>query len=258
MIETFIIVGPGRAGRSFERALTATGLISHGAFGRHSDLDALADRADVVLLTVPDTAIENVAGAIRPGRAVIAHVSGSQGLDVLGPHRRRASLHPLVSLPNPDVGCDRLTSGIVFAVDGDPAAGEIVDRLGGRAIRVADTNRPLYHAAAAIASNHLVVLCAQVERLANEIGVPTDAYWDLMQSTLENVRSVGPSAALTGPASRGDIDTLQAHIGNLGPAEHDLYRVLAQEAARLAGRELFFDTQEWPKRDDGAKGLGDT
>jgi predicted short-subunit dehydrogenase-like oxidoreductase (DUF2520 family) len=241
VIETVAIVGPGRAGRSFDLALRDAGLSCIGLYGRHAHIAELADLADLVLLTVPDSAIERVAGSIRPGRAVIAHVSGSQGLGVLEPHTRVASLHPLVSLPNADVGRTRLASGIVFAVDGDRAAREIAERLGGRPIVVDDEHRPLYHAAAAIASNHLIVLCAQVDRLAREVGVPVDAYWDLMATTLDNVRSVGPQAALTGPASRGDLATLRSHLGNLDPAEHALYRVLAEGAAHLAGAALQLD-----------------
>jgi hypothetical protein len=43
-------------------------------------------------------------------------------------------------------------------------------------------------ATAAGAANHPVALCAQVEGLAGRAGVPLDAYWDLMETTLENVR----------------------------------------------------------------------
>ena len=51
--------------------------------------------------------------------------------------------------------------------------------------------------------------------LADLVGVPVSAYWKLMTTTLENVTEVGPSSALTGPASRGDWETIQDHLDAL-------------------------------------------
>jgi predicted short-subunit dehydrogenase-like oxidoreductase (DUF2520 family) len=47
---------------------------------------------------------------------------------------------------------------------------------------------------------------------------------------------IGPSAALTGPAARGDVKTVEAHLAALPADERDTYRALAAEARRLAGR----------------------
>ena len=47
---------------------------------------------------------------------------------------------------------------------------------------------------------------------------------------------VGPSAALTGPAARGDEETVAAHLVALPADERATYRALAAEACRLAGR----------------------
>ena len=65
---------------------------------------------------------------------------------------------------------------------------------------------------------------------------PLDAYLDLATGSLDNVRGVGPSAALTGPAARGDVKTVEAHLAALPADERDTYRALAAEARRLAGR----------------------
>jgi len=101
---------------------------------------------------------------------------------------------------------------------------------------VPDDRRAVYHAAAAVAANHLVALCGQVERLAAAAGVPAAAYWELMALTLDNVRAAGAAAALTGPAARGDLATVAAHLAAVDPAEHRLYLALADAAAHLASR----------------------
>ena len=112
----------------------------------------------------------------------------------------------------------------------------LVDDLDGRSFPVASGDRAVYHAAAVVASNHLVALMGQVARLADAVGVPLDAYLDLAAGSLDNVRGVGPSAALTGPAARGDVKTVEAHLVALPADERDTYRALAAEARRLAGR----------------------
>ncbi|MCP5033689.1 MAG: pantoate--beta-alanine ligase [Actinomycetia bacterium] len=236
---TFAVVGPGRAGGSFWLALREQGWIdgSPGGvpIGRGADLEDLAATLDVILLAVPDSSIASVAAMINPGRAAVLHLSGAKGLDVLSSHERRGSVHPLLSLPDAETGARRLTEGGVFAVAGHESALDLVATLGGRAVTVPDERRGLYHATAAVAANHLVALCAQVERLGVEVGVPIDAYWDLMSTTLDNVRRSGPLSSLTGPAARGDDSTVSLHLDVLPPTERPLYRKLATEAARLAG-----------------------
>jgi predicted short-subunit dehydrogenase-like oxidoreductase (DUF2520 family) len=202
--------------------------------GRGDDLAGAAEGADLVVVATPDGEIAGAARAIRPrDEVVVAHVSGAAGLDVLAPHRRRASVHPLVALPNAEIGAQRLR-GAWFALAGDPIGREVVEALGGRAFEVDEADRVLYHAAAVIASNHLVALLGQVERLADAVRVPFEAYLDLVSATIDNVRELGPATALTGPAARGDEATIRRHLEALPEDERDAYRALADAARRLA------------------------
>ncbi|NDH96259.1 MAG: DUF2520 domain-containing protein, partial [Actinobacteria bacterium] len=186
-----------------------------------------------------DTVVADVAAAIRPGGAVVAHVAGSLGLDVLAPHDRRAALHPLMSLPDAEIGAERLTGGW-FAVAGDPLVADLATALGGRTFEIADDDRALYHAAAAVASNHLVALLGHAQRLGASVGVPADALMALALGSAENAVALGPAAALTGPAARGDEATLVAHrdaIGRRAPRELAAYEAMLAEARRLAAME---------------------
>jgi len=149
----------------------------------------------------------------------VLHMSGALGLDVLAPHRRRASLHPLAPLPSAEVGRVRLRSGITFAVAGDPLAARLGRALGGRCIEIDDDHRAAYHAAACMAANHLVALLGQVERVAASAGLDVDDFVPLALAALGDVADLGPAAALTGPASRGDEATLARHRAALAPDE---------------------------------------
>lgn len=241
-MRTVTIVGNGRAGGSLAGALRRAGLDVAGPWGR-ADVDEVHDaarHADLVLLAVPDAVVETVATAVAPRAAcVMAHVSGSLPLDVLGPHLRQASLHPLVSMPDARLGADRLLDEAWFAVSASDARGladlgSLVARLGGRAFEVPDDRRTLYHAAACIASNHLVALLAQVERLGAEAGVPFEALAELAGRSLENAVALGPAAALTGPVARGDEVTVVRHLAALPADERPAYLALARLAQQLA------------------------
>src|SRR5581483_9994127 len=153
----------------------------------------------------------------------VAHLAGSLGLDVLASHPRRAALHPLVALPSAEVGADRLR-GAWFAVAGDALVRDVVTALDGHAIDVRDEDRAAYHAAACIASNHVVA----------SAGLPLDAYLDLVRGTVDNVARLGPAAALTGPVARGDWDTVARHLSAPESAQRPAYEAMADSAHRLA------------------------
>jgi len=229
-----VIVGPGRAGGSLARALADAGWDVAAPVGRHDDLLSAVAGAAVVVIATPDAAVAPVAAQlVGHTDAVVVHLAGSLGLDVLAGHPRAGCLHPLVSLPSPEVGAQRLV-GAWFATAGDPVVGDVVAALGGRAVAVADDDRAAYHAAACIASNHLVALLGQVARVAEGIGMPLDPYLDLARGSLDNVAALGPRAALTGPAARGDEATLDRHRAVLDAGELAAYDALADLARRLA------------------------
>lgn len=228
------IIGGGRAGRSLGTALESRGWQLLGYLGRGDDLSAAAVGTDVLVIATPDDSIATAAESVHGDETtLVLHLSGALGLDVLKNHQRRAALHPLVSLPSPELGAERL-SGAWFAVAGDPEVDSLVAALGGRSFAVAETARPLYHAAAVISSNHLVALLGQAERVAEIARVPLEVMLDLARDTVDNVRRLGPSAALTGPAARGDEATITRHLQALPADERATYEALVNEARRLA------------------------
>jgi predicted short-subunit dehydrogenase-like oxidoreductase (DUF2520 family) len=231
------IIGPGRAGTSLALALADAGWDVAPMLGRHDDVAGAARGVDLLVIATPDDRVREVARTVEPvASTVVAHMAGSLGLGVLAPHRRRAAVHPLVALPTPGIGAQRL-AGAWFAVAGDPFARRVVGALGGRSFEVADGDRAVYHAAAVIAANHLVALLGQVERLGRSVGVPFEAYLELARATLDNVAALGPAAALTGPAARGDEATIRRHLRALPAGERRAYRALADAARHLARQD---------------------
>ena len=211
-------------------------------------VDALAGAAtgvDVLVIATPDAEVAQVAAAVAPADGtVVLHLSGSLGLDALAPHARRASLHPLVPLPNPEVGAARLRSGVTFAVAGDPVARELAGALGGEAVVVADADRPNYHAAATIAANHLVALLGQVERVAATAGLPLGAFAGLIHAAADDALALGPHDALTGPAVRGDWTTIDRHRAVLGGMAGARNELVAYDAMVVLARRISLEAAD--------------
>ncbi len=221
---------------SLAGALATAGVDVRGVLNRSDDVSGAARGVDALIIATPDDTVAEVAAAVRPAPStVVLHVSGSLGLDVLAPHARRASLHPLAPLPGADVGRLRLLSGITFAVSGDPLAASLDERLGGRPVVVAEEDRAAYHAAACIASNHVVALLGQAERVAAAAGLDLDVFLGLTYAAVADVAARGPAAALTGPAARGDLDTLQRHREAIASEELETYDAGVALARRLVG-----------------------
>jgi predicted short-subunit dehydrogenase-like oxidoreductase (DUF2520 family) len=255
------LVGPGRAGTTLASGLAARGWTVVGVAGRAPDAASVMEAArrlgaearevndagrgaELVLVATPDAAIADTAAALAPGLepgALVVHLSGACTLDELTklelarPDVRTGALHPLQSLPSAAVGVDRLP-GSWCAVDGPDEVERIAVSLGMRPFRVAPGQRAAYHAAACIASNHLVALLAQVERVAAEAGVPPEALLPLVRATVDNVAALGTGDALTGPVARGDVDTVARHLDALSVGEQATYRALATAALQLTGR----------------------
>ena len=220
MIKTVRVIGTGRAGSTIAARLAERGLAVR------SGRQPLAD-ADLVLLAVPDGQIAGVAGQVPVGPWV-AHVSGATSLRALDPHARRFSVHPLQTLTR-ELGPEQL-DGAWAAVTADTedardVARWLAETLGLRPFDLADDDKPLYHAGAAMASNFLVTLHAAAARLLEESHAPPEALLPLMTRTIEN------GFVLTGPIARGDWSTVEAHLRALEERAPDLvplYRALAE------------------------------
>ena len=218
MVGTVSVVGAGRVGSAVAARLEERGV-------------ALRDgSAELYLLCVPDRAIAEVAAGIPPGPWV-AHVSGATPLSALAPHERRFSVHPLQTIVR-GRGPEQLDGAWAAVTAETPEARELALELavllGLRPFELADADRPLYHAAAAFASGYLVTLYRTAASLFEEVGAPPEALLPLMRRTIDN------GFELTGPISRGDWTTVDAHVEALRarrPELEQVYRALAEATA---------------------------
>jgi predicted short-subunit dehydrogenase-like oxidoreductase (DUF2520 family) len=241
-------IGAGRVGAVLAAALgraghhpVAVAAVSRASLRRAEALvpeaevlapDEVAQRADLLLLAVPDDVLPSLAaglaaaGAVRPG-TLVAHTSGAHGVAVLDPVTRAGglpmALHPVMTFTGTDVDLQRLAGacfGVTAPAELQLAAEALVIEMGAEPVAIDESARPLYHAALAVGANHLVTLVTQSAELLTQAGVenPSRMLGPLLGAALDNALRHG-DAALTGPVARGDADTLRAHLAALRSPE---------------------------------------
>src|SRR5699024_1628081 len=216
--------------------------------------DEVADRADLVLLAVPDDELPGVVnglvdtGKLRAGQ-ILVHTSGSHGVDVLGPAAAcgvlPVALHPVMTFSGRSEDLDRLSTSCfgVTSRPSDEAAAHVgaalTVEMGAEPVHVPEQARSLYHTALAHGANHLITLVADCAQLLRTGGVddPERLLGPLLSAALDNVLRHG-DRAVTGPVARGDTGTVGQHLDVLaeqGPELADSYRELARRTVTRAG-----------------------
>ncbi len=228
------IVGRGRVGSALAAGLARAGVSVIGPLGRGTD----GGGAEIVLLAVPDREIASAA-RLLPAATVVGHCSASTPLDALAPHERLL-LHPLRSV----TGADTALAGAHAAVDGSTpraraTAEALARRLGLHPVMIAEEHRALYHASASLASNAIMALLWDAERVAASAGLPREALVPLAAGALDAWHRHGAAAALTGPVARGDEETVarqRSAVERLHPEVLGLWDALTGRIRALAER----------------------
>jgi predicted short-subunit dehydrogenase-like oxidoreductase (DUF2520 family) len=265
------IIGAGRVGTAMAVMLAKAGHCISGVASRNRDdaehcarlTDAgmistnpvdVAVGAKMILFTVPDDQIGPVCQSLasnngfRRGQMVL-HASGALGSNVLAPAAKKgchvASMHPFQSFATSDQAMEHLP-GSYFGVEGSKEAVAVLEKLipeafEGTVISLDERTKPVYHAAACIASSFVVVLTQAAIELLLQIGLEKDetvkVLNPLLRGTVENIALLGLPKALTGPIERGDVQTIREHLQAVEarrPRVASLYRELGLKALDIA------------------------
>lgn len=242
--------------RSAEAAKGAEALLST-RMSRHEPLADIADEliadADVVWVTVVDSAIEQtarqLAAATRADQLVL-HTSGSLGSGILtdaGIASPVGSLHPLQAITDPQRAVDALAN-VAWSVEGDaPVVGYakwLMAKIGVEPAEIDSSKKTLYHASAVTTANLLVALMDAAFQMGEAAGMSREEARAMMlplaRSCVENLERQDTGEALSGPAARGDQETIDRHLAALealGDAELvRIYEVLTSRAKRLVDK----------------------
>lgn len=238
--------------RGSELQLRHKRALRKGALAPEDNSSSLALASDLILIAVPDGAIESIARRLAQtsGKAcrgkVILHTSGALDRSVLAPLARHGaatgSLHPMQtfsgrSLPN--------LKGVIFTIEGDTralrAAQQIARQLGGVPVTMKGANKPAYHAAGVLVAGHALGLVEAATQILMRAGFTrrraVAALLPLMRQMLDNFERLGSQAAWTGPIARGDFAVVAKHKKALRRFPREFPEIYAA-LSLLAGRVL--------------------
>lgn len=197
---------------------------------------------EVLILGVPDDAIPEVLQhylAQIPEGTLVVHCAGTVHIQALSVYAGpKAVLYPLQTLSKQRRVSWEDVPIFIEGIDGGEAlVAKLVDKLSGGAVRSLNSDdRKVVHLGAVLAANFVNALIAQSSRIVDEIDLPYDIYLPLAREVVAKLDQMPPLEAQTGPAIRGDAETLKAQkslLRNTAPELIPLYELLTQVITRM-------------------------
>lgn len=250
---TIGFVGSGKAGTSLCYYFKEKGLKISGIYNRdiakgkcnadkinvkfYYKLDELIVNSDIIILSISDSSIESFSielDKFNMTNKIVGHLSGAYCHDIIKCRcKGKFSLHPIQTLIGEKTDFEKL-SQCYFSLEGDLTGIEItrqiIYHIGNRYIELKKEDKPIYHAAACIASNYLVGLLYNAYKLYESIGIDSEDILNIIKNlstaTIDNFIK-NPKNSLTGPLQREDYKTLQVHLNKMsGNIKENYIRLL--------------------------------
>ncbi|MFT5822171.1 MAG: putative short-subunit dehydrogenase-like oxidoreductase (DUF2520 family) [Crocinitomix sp.] len=190
----------------------------------------VADDVDLNIVTIKDDAIASVASQLNKTVPVV-HSSGSAPIDVFHGFNQFGVLYPLQTFSKQralDI------AAIPFLIEGNSIefTAWLINfcetYLSENAHRTDSKMRSEIHLAAIFACNFTTQLLQESDLLLQQSNLDLSVLHPLIKETMEKVMELGPKEAMTGPAKRGDIATIEKHMNQLNDADLKvLYKLLS-------------------------------
>jgi len=249
-----VIVGSGNVAESLAQAIAEAEVLDLvQVFARNEErgrkVAALAHtewsnselaNADLYLISVSDNAVEGCAKTLHiPQNAVVAHTAGCCSIDALAPHSHRAVFYPFQTF---SVGRKvDFTKGYIFLEGATDHAlqtvKEVAHRLTSKVEMADSARRAVIHLSGVFACNFANAMYANAAEVLASAGLPFDIVAPVIEETAQKVVEVlNPSATQTGPARRGDTQTLDRHRQMLAnkPLTKDIYDKISEDICERA------------------------
>ena len=229
-----VVVGSGNVAESLAQAVAeAEGLHLVQIFARNEErgrrVAELAHTewsntelaaAELYLISVSDNAVAKVAESLPiPEGAVVAHTAGCCTLESLAPHHHSAVFYPFQTL-SAGRKVD-FAKGFIFLEGATERALEVVEKAAHALttnVLPADTaRRAVIHLSGVFACNFANAMYANAAEILAKEGLPFNIVAPVIEETAKKaVEILNPAQTQTGPARRGDTQTLNRHRAMLG------------------------------------------
>lgn len=230
------IIGRGNVGSHLYHAFNE--IYETKIINPHS-LEGLNQDADFIIISVSDSAIPTVLAKLPKVKGIIAHTSGSTGINVFFENGLSGKVGVLYPLQTFSKNTSLDYSEIPFLIEASDSETEkalfsIASSIS-RNVRQADSSlRAKLHVAAVFSCNFVNHLWALSDEYLNGKNVEFSILLPLIKETVSKLSRLSPKEAQTGPAVRNDITTIQRHLSELEdyPALKKIYEMMTESIQR--------------------------
>ncbi len=186
--------------------------------------------SDLAIIAVNDDAISEVASHLVDYKGLAVHTSGTRPSETLSEIERYGVFYPLQTMSKGrEIAFDDVPILIYANMPDD------LIRLRGFSAALSskveycdDEQRKAVHLAAVYFSNFTDVMLEIGAKILKDNGLDLSMIRHLVKETMQKAFEMSPEKALTGPARRGDMETIENHMKMLEkyPEEQDIYKLL--------------------------------
>ncbi len=199
-------------------------------------LDFSESLAEIFILAVSDSAIQEISSEIiLPDNVIIAHTSGAMPISTLGyaPTEHLGVFYPLQTFSKVKEVNWKVIPILIEAESSEAskALNALGESISSKVLAMSSIKRQAIHLSAVFASNFTTYILSLSEEILMERKLDFDLLKPLIAETINKCFDMSPFAALTGPARRGDMETLNTHIQMLdnNKSQKEVYKVLSQQ-----------------------------
>ncbi|MGI4021840.1 MAG: Rossmann-like and DUF2520 domain-containing protein [Janthinobacterium lividum] len=202
------------------------------------DLKQVSADTDLIIISVKDDAVETVASFIPIKNVLVVHTCGSVSMQVLEKYFTACGVFYPLQTFSKNRELDFRTVPLCIESTDKNSTDILIDlgrTISNQVSYVGSDQRKILHLAAAFAcnfSNHLYSVAAD---LLQENQLNFDLLRPLILETALKIQSFPPLKVQTGPAVRGDEQTMRAHLDLLQqqPDLQQIYRLLSQGIIKM-------------------------
>jgi predicted short-subunit dehydrogenase-like oxidoreductase (DUF2520 family) len=210
-----------------------------------ASLDFSTSSSSVFIIATSDDAIQDIVREIvLPEDAILVHTSGGQALSILS-YAATSNLgvfYPLQTFSK----IRKVEFGeIPIFIESENSLTEKTLTAMAKAIsksvyKITSHDRQALHVAAVFASNFTNHMLLLAQEIMKENSLSFDWLKPLIAEMLTKSLTIGPENAQTGPARRGDFETLDNHMEFLNDNESaaELYKLISQDIVDRYGEEI--------------------
>lgn len=243
-----VIIGSGNVAYHLAKAFTQKNIPLAQLFGRNEEdlsnisqelsipfsTDTLED-ADLYIICVSDSSVENVSKLIAKKDCLVAHTSGSLSKEILIGEYRKSSFYPLQTFSKSK---ELDYSKIPFFIETENSEDqkiltELASQISENVMQSSHEKRKYIHLTAVFACNFVNHLFSRAKEISDAQEIPFDYFLPLIDETVKKIHEIEPKSAQTGPAVRNDKRVLELHEQLLKDESLEIYKTMNHSIKKM-------------------------